>query len=421
MAGDDAARKTLLDLSMGYWKSQAIYVAAKLGIADRAQDGPKTSEELARATGTHAPSLYRLLRALAGVGVFVEDSQGRFGLTPMAECLRSVPGSQRSLMIMMGEEHYRAWGELLYSIQTGKIAFDHIYGKPVFQFLSEHPEQAKIFDDAMTGVHGAETQAMLDAYDFTGIGTLVDIGGGNGSVLSAVLRKYPSMKGVLYDLPGVVGRAQERLKEAGLTNRCQAVGGSFFEKVPPGGDAYLMRHIIHDWNDDQCRQILGNCRQAMGSQARLLIVESVIPPGNEPFMGKFLDLTMLVIPGGKERTEAEYRTLFESAGFRLTRIVPTAAGLNSHGKNHRILRPGTVGIPDRRLQGRLRRRHGHADRARARTVFPRQGSRQPDAALTVRLRHRLRLVLLAAVGQPQCRPAHARRARRHPHRVVHAG
>jgi hypothetical protein len=324
MAGNNAARRALLDLSTGYWKSQAIYVAAKLGIADLLQDGPKTSEDLARATATHAPSLYRLLRALASVGVFVEDGQGRFGLTPMAECLRSVPGSQRSLMIMMGEEHYRAWGELLYSIQTGQIAFDHVFGKPVFQFLSEHPEQAKIFDEAMVGVHGAETQAMLDVYDFAGIGTLVDIGGGNGSVLAAVLRKYPSLKGVLYDLPGVAGRAQEQVKQAGLANRCQTIGGSFFEKVPAGGDAYLMRHIIHDWNDDQCRQILGNCRQAMTPQARLLVVESVIPPGNEPFMGKFLDLTMLLIPGGKERTEAEYRTLFESAGFHLTRIVPTA-------------------------------------------------------------------------------------------------
>jgi hypothetical protein len=323
MAGPDTARNALLDLSTGYWKSQAIYVAAKLGIADLVHDGPKTSDDLARATGTHAPSLYRLLRALASVGVFAEDGQGRFGLTPMAECLRSVPGSQRSLMIMMGEEHYRAWGELLYSVQTGKIAFDHVFGKPVFQFLSEHPEQAKIFDEAMVGVHGAETQAMLDVYDFSGIGTLVDVGGGNGSVLSAILRKHPSLKGVLYDLPGVVGRAQEQVKKAGLADRCQALGGSFFERVPAGGDAYLMRHIIHDWNDDQCRQILGNCRQVMTPQARLLVVESVIPPSNEPFMGKFLDLTMLLIPGGKERTEAEYRILFESAGFRLTRIVPT--------------------------------------------------------------------------------------------------
>jgi hypothetical protein len=324
MAGDADPREALLDLSTGYWRSQAIYVAAKLGVADLVHEGPKSTEELARATQTHAPSLYRLLRALASVGVFAEDPQGLFGLTPIAECLRSVPGSQRSLMIMMGEEHYRAWGELLYSVQTGRIAFDHVHGKPVFQFLSEHPDKAKIFDEAMVGVHGAETQAMLDAYDFSSIGTLVDIGGGNGSVLSSVLRKHPSLKGILYDLPGVAGRAQEQLKQAGLADRCQVIGGNFFERVPAGGDAYVMRHIIHDWNDAQCRQILGNCRQVMRPEARLLIVESVIPPGNEPFMGKFLDLVMLVIPGGKERTEPEYRALFQSAGFRLTRIVPTA-------------------------------------------------------------------------------------------------
>ncbi len=323
MAGDVPPQKALVKLGSGYWRAQALYVAAKLGLADHVAGGAKDSAELARATGTHAPSLYRLLRALASLGVFIEDGQGRFRMTPMAECLRSLPGSQRSLFIMLGEEHYRAWGDLLYSIQTGGIAFDRAYGKPVFQFLAEHPDKAKIFDEAMVGVHGAETQAMLDTYDFSGIGTLVDIGGGNGSVISAVLRKYPAMKGVLYDLPNVISRALQTLNEAGLGHRCQAIAGSFFESVPPGGDAYLMRHIIHDWNDDQCRQILDNCRKVMG-KARLLLVESIIPPGNDPFMGKFLDLNMLVIPGGKERTESEYRTLFEASGLRLSRVVRTA-------------------------------------------------------------------------------------------------
>jgi hypothetical protein len=229
---------------------------------------------------------------------------------------------------MMGEEHFRCWGEIEYSIRTGKTAFDHIFGKPVFDYLSGHPEKAKIFDAAMVGIHGAETQAMLDAYDFAGVGTLVDVGGGNGSVLCATLQRYPALRGLLYDLPGVIERARQTITQAGLAGRCQAQGGSFFEAVPSGGDAYLMRHIIHDWNDDQCRQILGNCRQVMRPESRLLIVESVIPPGNGPFMGKFLDLTMLVIPGGKERTETEYRALFESAGFRLTYIVPTATDVS---------------------------------------------------------------------------------------------
>jgi hypothetical protein len=321
-------RQQVMELIHGFWKSQAVFVAAKLGLADLLADGPKTAAELAQATGTHAFSLYRLLRALASVGIFVQDSAGRFGLTPMAECLRSHPGSQRYVAIMAGEEHYRCWGDLLYSIQTGKIAFDRIFGKAVFEYLSEHPEKAKIFDEAMTGIHGPETQAMLDAYDFSGIGTLVDVGGGNGTTLAAVLQKHPGMKGILYDLPGVVARARERLEAAELSARCRASAGSFFQSVPPGGDAYLMRHIIHDWNDEQCRQILGNCRKVMGPKTRLLLVESVVPAGNEPGFVKFLDLNMLLIPGGQERSESEYRALFEASGFRLTRIVPTAADVS---------------------------------------------------------------------------------------------
>ena len=320
--------RLVMDMLIGYWKAQSVYVAAKLGIADLLRDGPKTSDELAKATGAHAPSLFRLLRALASTGLLMQDDKNRFGLTPHAECLCSGPGSKRSLVIMNGEEHYRAWGELLYCVQTGKTAFDHIFGKPVFDYLAEHPDKAKIFDEAMTGIHGAETQSMLDAYDFTGIGTLIDVGGGNGSLLCQVLQKYPLMKGILYDLPGVVARAKDRIQVAGMAQRCQTIAGNFFEKVPPGGDAYLMRHIIHDWTDDQCRHILGNFHKVMTPAARLLIVESVIPPGNEPFFGKFLDLTMLAIPGGKERTAEEYRDLLASAGFRLTRIVPTSGEIN---------------------------------------------------------------------------------------------
>lgn len=315
--------QTLLQMLTGFWMSQAIYVAAKLGIADLVKDGPRASDALAQATGAHAPSLYRLLRMLASAGIFAEDDQRRFGLTPLAQCLVDGPGSQRAAALMMGEEHYRSWGELEYSIRTGKIAFDNIFGKPVFEFLSQHPDKAKIFDAAMVGVHGHETQAMLDAYDFTGIGTLVDIGGGNGSVLCATLKRYPSLRGILYDLPGVIERAKETIAQAGLSDRCQAQSGSFFEKVPPGGDAYVMRHIIHDWTDEQSLVILGHCRKVMGPNARLLLVESVIPPGNGPSFAKQLDLNMLVIPGGKERTEAEYGKLFQAAGFRLVRIVPT--------------------------------------------------------------------------------------------------
>jgi hypothetical protein len=313
-------------LLTGYWIAQAIHVAAQLGLADLLKEGPKTVAHLAEATGAHARSLYRLLRALASEGVFAEDEQGRFALTPLAECLRSdVPSSQRSMAIMNGEEHYRCWGELLYSVQTGQNAFEKLYGQPIFHYLAAHPRQARIFDEGMVGVHGAETKAMLDAYDFRGIATLVDIGGGNGSLLAATLQRYPSLRGMVFDRPDVIERARVSLQAAGLENRCSLMGGNFFETVPAGGDAYLMRHIIHDWNDEQCRTILRHCRKVVPPSGKLLLVESVIPAGNEPCFAKLLDLTMLVIPGGMERTEAEYRQLLASAGFRLQRVVPTSA------------------------------------------------------------------------------------------------
>jgi hypothetical protein len=310
----------------GYWISQALYVAAKLGLSDLLTHGPRSADDLAQATQVDPPSLYRLLRGLASLGVFAEDGARRFSLTPLAECLRSdVAGSQRSLAIMTGEEHYRAWGELLYSVRTGKPSFEKVFGMPVFDFLSKNIEQAKVFDAAMVGVHGRETAAMTDAFDFSGIDVLADIGGGNGSLLTIVLKKYPAMRGILYDLPGVTERARANLEAAGLADRCKVIGGSFFESVPEGADAYLMRHIIHDWDDEKATIILKNVHAALGDGGRLLVVEGVIAPGNEPSFSKLLDLTMLTIPGGKERTEEEFRKLYDSGGFRLTRIVPTKA------------------------------------------------------------------------------------------------
>lgn len=307
----------------GYWMTQSIYVAAKLGLADLLKDGPRSVDQLASASGTHAPSLFRLLRGLASVGMFVEKEPRVFALTPLAECLRStVPGSQWALAMMSGEEHYRAFGDMLYSIRTGKPAFDHIYSMPVFDFLSTHPEQSKVFDAAMVGVHGRETSAMLDVYDFADVPILADVGGGNGSLLTTVLKKYPAMKGMLYDLPGTVGRSKETVQASGVGDRVKVVEGSFFESVPSGADAYLMRHIIHDWDDERSITILKNVHRAMGPNGKLLVVESVIQPGNEADFGKLLDLVMLVIPGGKERTEEEFRKLFAAGGFRLTRVVP---------------------------------------------------------------------------------------------------
>lgn len=313
----------------GYWTSQAIYAAAKLGIADLLAAGPQTAEQLATTTETHAGALYRVLRALASVGIFAENGQKEFALTPLAEFLRSdVPGSKRALAMMSGDEQFKAWSEIMYSVQTGKTSFDKIYGQPIFEYLSQHPEKGQIFDKAMTGIHGRETGEILEAYDFSGIQTLVDIGGGNGSNLINTLQKYPEMKGILFDLPQVVARAQPHIEAAGLLERCELTGGNFFESVPAEADAWFMRHIIHDWDDEKSLTILRNCHAAMPENGKLLIVESVIPAGNDPFPGKFLDLVMLLIPGGKERTAEEYRSLFAEAGFELTRIIPTESELS---------------------------------------------------------------------------------------------
>jgi hypothetical protein len=246
--------------------------------------------------------LYRLLRALASVGIFAEGESRRFSLTPLAEPLRSdVPGSKRALALMSGDEQFRTWAEIDYTIRTGKIAFEKVFGKPIFDYLGEHSDKARIFDAAMVGIHGRESNAILDAYDLPGMGVIADIGGGNGSQITAVLKKYPQMNGILFDLPHVIERAKEKIQASGLQDRCRLVPGSFFDAVPEGADAYVLRHIIHDWDEDKCLTILRNCHRAMSPNSKLLVIESVIPSGNEPFHGKFLDLVMLLIPGGKER------------------------------------------------------------------------------------------------------------------------
>jgi SAM-dependent methyltransferase len=313
----------------GYQHSQAIYVAAKLKIADLLAEGPHTVDELAEMTGAHAPSLYRVLRALAGMGVFIEDDERRFGMTPLAEPLRSdVPGSQWAFAVMMGEEHYHVWGDLFFAVETGQNAFERIYGMPVFEFLSENPEKGRIFDAAMTSIHGRETLPLLDAYDFSDIELLADIGGGNGSVLTAVLQRHPKLRGLLFDLRPVIERSRRNLKFAGFAGRCQLATGDFFQSVPAGADAYLLRHIIHDWNDEKAMLILRNIHRAMKADGRLLVLETVLPPGNQPSPARFLDLTMMLVPGGQERTEEEYRRLFGDAGFRLTRIIPTSSPIS---------------------------------------------------------------------------------------------
>jgi hypothetical protein len=314
-----------MQMFFGFMVSDSLSAAAKLGVADLLKGGPKGADELARESGVHARSLYRLLRALASVGVFSQDTGGRFRLTPLGGPLRSDdPDSLRSFMIFMGTDwHHRTWADLPYSIQTGRPAFERLYGKPYFDYLAEHPEPAQVFHDAMTSLSASSGRAVAEAYDFSGVGRLVDVGGGHGLLLASVLAKYPEMRGVLLDAPQVIEGAKGLIEGGGLAGRVEAVAGDFFESVPAGGDAYIMKHIIHDWDDERAATILGNCREAMAEGGRLLVVEMVIPEGDAPSPGKFLDLEMLLFMRSFERTEAEYRELFGSAGFELTRVVPT--------------------------------------------------------------------------------------------------
>lgn len=315
----------LRQITTGYWGSQALYVAAKLGIADQLVNGPRSCEDLAIVVGAKPEVLYRLLRALASLGIFTEVSDRQFALTPAAELLRSgTAGSLRNLVMMFGEEHYVAWGELLHSIQTGENAFEHHYGAPVFAYYAQHPASADIFNGAMSDMSRPDTAAVLSSYDFQGIRCLVDVGGGHGQLLSQILAAYPDLTGILYDQPAVVAGADSVL--ADVSDRCEVVGGDFFASVPAGGDAYLLKHIIHDWDDADSLKILANCRQVMQPGDRLLLLEQVVRAGNEPNLAKWLDLNMLVMTqGGRERTQAEFATLLADAGFQLSQIHGTAS------------------------------------------------------------------------------------------------
>ncbi|MBW4679715.1 MAG: methyltransferase [Microcoleus vaginatus WJT46-NPBG5] len=320
------ALMAMMQMLSSRWVSQPLYVAAQLSIADLLKDGPKPIDELANATGTHARSLYRLLRALASVGIFAEGEDGRFELTPLANCLQTnVDGSVAAMAIMFAQEwHSRPWEHLLESVKTGKTAFELVYGKKAFEYLAENPEAGKIFDNAMTGITATHNIAIVAAYDFSSISKLADIAGGHGSLIAAILNANPKMEGILFDQPHVIAGAVPLLESQGVADRCKLIAGNFFESVPAGCDAYIMKSIIHDWDDEQALAILKNCRKAMTRKnSKLLLVEVVIPAANEASMGKLIDLEMLVMAGGRERTEAEYRTLLGAAGFELTKIIPT--------------------------------------------------------------------------------------------------
>ena len=315
----------LIQMGTASWISAVVYAAAKLGIADHLAAGPRSAVELAGTTRTHAPSLYRLMRTLAGLGILTERDEQRFALTPLGEALKAgAPGSARAtLMAFCGPAFWHSWEEILYSLETGKTGFEKAWGMPVFEYLAQRPEEASHFSEAMVGFHGAEPPAVAEAYDFSGVGTVVDVGGATGNMLAAILSHHASLRGVLFDRPHVVLEAPALLKARGVEERVTIEPGDFFERVPAGGDAYLLSHIIHDWNEDQCLTILGHCRNVITPDGRLLIVETVLPTGDTPHQGKVQDMVMLVIPGGQERTEAEYASLLSKAGFRLNRVVPT--------------------------------------------------------------------------------------------------
>jgi hypothetical protein len=319
----------MLQMIQGFWVSRALYVAAKLGIPDLLKDGPKSSQELAQATSMHAPSLYRLLRALDSVDVFAEDDEGRFALTPLGATLRTdVPGSLRFFaMAQLGEDHYPAWTDFLHSVKTGAIAFNHVFGMDVWQWRAQHPEDSRIFDQAMASLSSVVNSAIVSAYDFPTTGTIVDVGGGYGSLLAAILKARPQLRGVLFDRPHVVDGARRRFETEDLARRYEIVAGDFFASAPKG-DTYVLKWIIHDWDDQQSVAILKNIQHAMARDGKLLILESVIQPGNATSFTKFLDLAMLVMTGGHERTELEYRTLLKTAGLRLTRVIPTQIEMN---------------------------------------------------------------------------------------------
>ncbi|HET9478201.1 MAG TPA: methyltransferase [Pyrinomonadaceae bacterium] len=315
----------MLQIITGFWISRAVYVIAKLGISDLLQTGPKSVDELAKATETHMPALFRILRALASAGIVKRESDGRFALTPLSETLvTGVPGSMRWFIVSeLGQEHYPAWGNLMHSVKTGEIAFDNHFGMDIWAYFKQNPEDAAVFNDSMSGMTAAVNEAITSLYDFSQFDKVIDIGGGHGGLITSILKQNPKTKGVLFDAAQVIEGARPRLEQTGVADRCEAIAGDFFKAVPAGGDVYVMKWIIHDWDDEKAVAILKNCRSQMQPNGRLIVVDCVVPEGDQPDFSKTFDLNMLVMTGGKERTEAEFDQLFAAAGFKLLRVIPT--------------------------------------------------------------------------------------------------
>jgi hypothetical protein len=323
----NTAPERVMQLAGGFLLSSALYAATKLEIPDLLAQGARPVAELAAAAGCNPDALYRLLRALASVGVFTETADRAFGPTPVSQLLVSgAPGSiKESVLWMDNRFHFHVWAELLYSVQTGRPAVEHLYGKPAFEVFGAMPDVAHDFNTAMTCMSRQLAPAILDAYDFSGIDTLMDVAGGHGFILCEILSQYPALKGILFDVPSVVEDPKCAKCLLNVNHRCRTIAGNFFEHIPAGADAYYMQHIIHDWDDEPALKILGHCRQALQGQpkGKLLVVDSVIPEDSSPHFGKLLDLEMLLMPGGRERTEKEFRALFAKAGFEITRVLPT--------------------------------------------------------------------------------------------------
>ncbi len=317
----------LMNFIVGKWISKPIYAAAEFGIADILAEGPKSIEEIAQISKTHAPSLNRVMRALASVGIFSETEDNQYELTPMAECLKT--GAMRSIALMFNSDwNEKAWTCFIDSVRTGETPFKKAHGMPITDWLGKNPQAEKMLGEANALKAANSHRAIVDVYDFSGINTLTDVGGGFGVLIAEILSANPLMKGIVAEHPSIVQAAKETIRAREIQDRCEAVECDFFKEIPAGTDAYLMSHILHDWKDEECQVILKNCHNAMKPESKLLIVEMIIPPGNGPSIAKLLDLEMFVITGGRERTENEYKYLLESSGFKLSRIISTKEGIS---------------------------------------------------------------------------------------------
>ena len=328
--GSEDALATLQLLLCGKMFTIALSVAARLEIADLLKEGPRGLGDLANACKADERSLERLMRLLVGLGAFEETRRRVYGLAPVGQFLRSdVQGSLRAMAVARGSPWmWLPWGELLFSVRTGEAAFDHVFGQGLFPHLREHPQESADFDAYMGALTRNHADSVVAAYDFSSIKKIVDVAGGRGHLISAILAANPHMGGTLFDQSQVVPQAMEQIRGAGLADRCDVVGGDFFESVPAGGDGYVLSHILHDWDDERCVMILRSIRTQIGDQGSLLVVEAVVPEENVPLPVALIDLMMLVMSGGYERTESEYRALFGRAKFRLERVIPTSSRQN---------------------------------------------------------------------------------------------